>query len=59
MKWFNNLKIKVKLISCFVIVALFIGIIGFLGVQNAGNINNNAMTMYSDYLAAISTMKDL
>ena len=32
MKWFNNLKMIQKLVSAFVLVALFIGIVGFIGM---------------------------
>ncbi len=46
MKWFNNLKIKVKLISCFIVLAIFTGIVGFIGITNMGNINARADDMY-------------
>jgi len=31
MKWISNLKIIQKLLSAFILVALFIGIVGFIG----------------------------
>jgi len=34
MKWFNNLKMIQKLVSAFVLVALFIGIVGFIGIDD-------------------------
>ena len=41
MKWFNNLKMVQKLVSAFILVALFIGIVGFIGTYNMKNINTN------------------
>jgi len=34
MKWFNNLKIIQKLVSAFVLVALLIGIVGYIGIKD-------------------------
>jgi methyl-accepting chemotaxis protein len=34
MQWYYNLKISVKLISGFMLVALIAGVIGYVGVTN-------------------------
>ncbi len=34
MVWFNNLKIKVKIMLCFAISALFTGILGIIAIEN-------------------------
>lgn len=48
MKWFSNLKIKIKLISCFVILAAFTGIVGFIGINNMRIINSRGDEMYAN-----------
>ena len=60
MKWYKNLKIAQKLISAFIIVAVLIGVVGFIGIHNMNTINSNATTMH-DYnlesIKALTTMK--
>lgn len=46
MKGFNNLNIKVRLIICFVILSVFTGVIGFIGIYNMSTINKNGDEMY-------------
>lgn len=53
MKWFNNLRISIKLIFCFVLVAAFIGIVGFVGISNMGKINNSSKALYNQDLKAL------
>jgi len=56
MKLFKNFKIAQKLILSFIIVAILIGVVGFIGIYNMKSINNNAVTMH-DY--NLETIKDL
>ncbi|AWK50772.1 methyl-accepting chemotaxis protein [Clostridium beijerinckii] len=56
MKTFKNFKISQKLILSFTIVAILIGIVGFIGIYNMKIINNNAVTMH-DY--NLETVKNL
>jgi len=56
MKLFKNFKIAQKLILSFIIVAILIGVVGFIGIYNMKSINNNAVTMH-DY--NLETVKDL
>lgn len=46
MNWFRNLKIKVKLLSCFVILALLTGLVGAIGINNMNNLNTSGDGMY-------------
>ncbi|MBT1070534.1 methyl-accepting chemotaxis protein [Pelotalea chapellei] len=46
MQWFNDLKIGTKLISGFIIVALFAGIIGFIGIQKIHQIEDADIKLY-------------
>lgn len=54
MKWFNNLKTRVKLILCFVIISLFTGIVGLIGISSMNEINVNSVNMYNnDFLPSL------
>jgi len=59
MKCFNNLKIIQKLVSAFVIVALFIGIVGFFGLYNMKNINKNINNIYNRDLKGTNALVNL
>ena len=53
MKFIKNLKLIQKLLSAFIIVALFIGIVGFIGVYNMKDINSDIGSMYNVDLIGI------
>ncbi|MGH4120399.1 methyl-accepting chemotaxis protein [Clostridium sp.] len=53
MKWFKNLKISQKLISSFIIMAILIGIVGFIGILNMRKINSNTTSMYQNDLKGV------
>lgn len=54
MKRFNNLKTRTKLILSFVIVALFTGIVGVIGITSMSSINNSSVDMYNeDFLPSL------
>ncbi len=59
MKWFKNLKMAQKLVSSFIIVALFIGIVGFIGVNNMHKINSNSSSMHDYNLESIKDLMDI
>lgn len=48
MKWFSNLKIKTKLVSCFIIVAIFTGVVGFIGITNMNAQNKSANAIFNN-----------
>ena len=48
MKWFSNLKIRVKLIACFVVLAIFTGVVGAVGITNMGTLNARGDEMYAN-----------
>lgn len=56
MKWFNNMKMRQKLISCFVLIALLIAAVGFIGFSNMGKINSNAVSMHNNNLMSIKSL---
>ena len=58
MKWFGNLKIRIKLVICFIILALFSGVIGLIGISNMNTINQRVDEMYdNNYIPATSLSK--
>jgi len=56
MKWFNNLKIGVKLITGFIIVAIIAGVIGAVGVINLQKINDADDRLYKTMTAPLGEM---
>ncbi len=48
MTWFRNLKIKMKLILCFIVLAIFTGTVGFIGISNMSAINERGDAMYDN-----------
>lgn len=55
----KKLKIQHKLILSFIVVALFIGIVGFAGDLSMKKINNNAISMYKNNLIPVSNIKSI
>jgi methyl-accepting chemotaxis protein len=56
MKWYYNLKIAVKLLTGFVLVALIAGIIGFIGIKNIRDINERNIYMYENVTLLIERL---
>jgi len=48
MKWFYNLKISVKLIIGFLLVALIAGVVGFIGLVNINKIDKADTLLYEE-----------
>lgn len=59
MKWFYNMKISVKLLAGFILVALIAGSIGVLGVININTVNNLDNQMYVKMTVPLGTLVDL
>lgn len=59
LKWFNNLKIASKLIPMFILVAIFTGIVGGIGIYNMEKLNNNAKSMYEYNLKSIESLNKI
>ncbi len=54
MKWFLNMKISIKLISSFVVVAIIAGVIGFVGYINISDLGNREIPKIH-YIQSIKT----
>ncbi|MCX8130970.1 MAG: methyl-accepting chemotaxis protein [Clostridia bacterium] len=59
MKWFKNIGMAGKLISCFSIVALLIGVVGVIGISNMHKINDNAEKMYQQNLTNVNRLREV
>jgi methyl-accepting chemotaxis protein len=58
MKWFLNLKIAVKLISSFILVALIAGLVGVIGLININRINQEDTQLFVENTMGIKTIAD-
>ncbi len=56
MKWFDDLKLKKKLIIAFAIVAAIAGVIGGIGYSNLSKINANDKVLYNDGVIPIKNL---
>jgi methyl-accepting chemotaxis protein len=56
LKLFGNLKTIQKLISAFILVSLFIAIVGFIGITNMRAINSNAASMHDYNLESVKRL---
>lgn len=59
MKWFNNLKMKQKLISSFIMIALFIVVVGVIGILSMEKINSNSDLLYSEDLKILKNLQQI
>ncbi|MRN57007.1 methyl-accepting chemotaxis protein [Paenibacillus monticola] len=59
MKWFNNMKMIRKLLSAFMIVSLFIGIVGVIGIYNMKKIDRNMENIYNIDLVGIQSLTSI
>lgn len=56
MKWYNNLKVGVKLIIGFIAVAIIAGIIGVVGIVNINSIDKADKELYTNITEPLSEM---
>ncbi len=59
MKWFNNLKISVKLLSGFILVALLSGVVGVIAILSLTDIDKNDTELYEKCTVPIGQMSDI
>ncbi len=59
MKWFYNLKLSVKLLCGFVLVALIAGIVGLVGVIGIHTINDAGTQLYEKNTVPISIIGEI
>jgi methyl-accepting chemotaxis protein len=54
MNWFNNMKIKQKLITLVLFISIVTVVVGYVGISNANSINNNGELMYNNDLMSLT-----
>lgn len=54
MEFLNNIKIRIKLMVSFLIIALIIGITGIIAVMQISRINSNSREMYTNRLVSMN-----
>lgn len=59
MRWFNNLKMMTKLISIFIFLSMFIGIVGAIGIYNMDKIKSNSMLMHDVNLKSVEQLNSI
>ncbi|MEI7815917.1 MAG: MCP four helix bundle domain-containing protein, partial [Desulfuromonadales bacterium] len=59
MSWYYNLKISVKLLSAFVVVALIALVIGVIGIVELKKLDDNGDKMYNKITVPISDLGDM
>ena len=57
MNWFRNLRIEIKFIGAFVIVASIVAVVGFIGIRNMSVINDLTDKIYKEELLGMSHIK--
>ncbi|WP_238859156.1 methyl-accepting chemotaxis protein [Clostridium sp. YIM B02569] len=58
-RWFNNFKMMTKLISLFIFLSLFIGIVGAIGIHNMDKIKSNSMVMHDVNLKSVEQLNSI
>ncbi|WP_026884819.1 methyl-accepting chemotaxis protein [Clostridium akagii] len=59
MKFFVNLGVKKKLILVFLVICIFIGLIGVEGILSSSKINKGSKSIYSDSLISIKDLEEI
>lgn len=59
MNFLKNIKVKTKLISAFIIVAILIAVVGVIGTMSLKTIDANSEEMYSNRLQSVYMLMDM
>ena len=59
MKWYYNLKISVKLLSAFIVVAIIAGVIGWIGVVKLHQIDEADTKLYEKVTIPLADMAEI
>jgi Methyl-accepting chemotaxis protein len=59
MEILKNLKIAQKLILCFLLIAVIMGFVGFIGISEIKKMNVNSNSMYEDNLLHLRKVEEL
>ncbi len=59
MKWFHDLKVGRKLVGSFLLVALLVVVVGYLGLSTMGQMNQDMNKLYAKQLIPVSQLLHL
>ncbi|NJK94023.1 MAG: hypothetical protein HC905_03010 [Bacteroidales bacterium] len=59
MNWFKNMKIRTKLLSSFLLVAVLAGIIGYMGIMRIKQIDAADTKLYANITVPVADMIDM
>lgn len=59
MKWFHNMKLGLKMILGFIIVAIIAGIVGGIGIYNICVINKNSTVLYENVTVPLTYTSEM
>lgn len=59
MKWFNNFKIRTKLIIGFFCVAVIAALVGYVGITNVNKINNDDTILYENMTVPLARVAEI
>ncbi|GKX67411.1 methyl-accepting chemotaxis protein [Inconstantimicrobium mannanitabidum] len=59
MNWIKNVKVRVKLVTAFAIVAIFILVVGIVGMRSLKKVDQNSHMMYAQNLRTIYDLTDM
>ena len=58
MSWFNNLKVRTRLLAAFVVMAAVTALVGGIGMRNMAILNEKADQMYLSELMGVAHVKE-
>ncbi len=58
MNWFQNIKLKQKLLGSFFIIAIIAGVVGWIGYSSLVKISNNNKELYENNVVPITQLGD-
>lgn len=59
LNFFKNLQVGKKLTLAFLLISIFIGIVGAEGLFDVNKINNNAKNTYFNNIASIKCLEEI
>ncbi|MCG6551721.1 MAG: methyl-accepting chemotaxis protein [Candidatus Magnetominusculus sp. LBB02] len=59
MNWFYSMKIKQKLVTCFIVVAAIAGVVGYVGISSVHKLEAQSKDMHDNMLASIVHMANI
>jgi len=54
LNWLKNLNIKTKLLTSFILIALLVGVVGFIGILNTWSLQQSDQELYENMTVPIS-----